>query len=35
MKIRPAGAELVHVNGQTNMIVVFCNSANGPKMYRF
>ena len=34
MKIRPVGAELFHVGGQTDMtklIVAFRNSANTPK----
>ena len=34
-EIRPVGAELFHVNGQTDMIVFYCNSANGPKTYMF
>jgi hypothetical protein len=34
MKIRPVGAELYHVGGQTDMtkqIVASCNFANAPK----
>jgi len=35
MKIHPVGAKLFHVDGQRdkmNLIVVFCNFANVPKI---